>query len=108
MLVLQGKLICVRFPSWSNVFDGNVFLPVGNITCVSFHSPCNFVVRNSHVLVLEGKLTCVIFSSWHNVVYGNVVVQVPNLTCIIFHSPCTVVRNSLVLLRRKAKKPLIV
>ena len=61
--MLEGNLTCVRFPSWSNVFDGNVFVPIGNLTHVSFHSPCNVVVRNALVLVQEGKLTCVSFPS---------------------------------------------
>ena len=58
--------------------------------------------------MLEGKLTCVSFPSWYNVFYGNIVVQVAKLTHVIFHSPCNVVRNALVLVRRKAKNPLIV
>ena len=37
-LVLEGKVTCVRLPSWWNVFDGNVVVPVGKITRVRFHS----------------------------------------------------------------------
>ena len=39
VLVLEGKLTCVRLASWWNEFDGNVVVPVGNLTCVSLHSP---------------------------------------------------------------------
>ena len=53
----------------------------GKLTRVSFPSPCNVVV-----LVLEGKVTCVRLPSWWNVFDGNVVVPVGNLTHVIFLS----------------------
>ena len=37
MLVIEGKLACVIFSSWCDVFDGNVVVPIGNLTCVRFH-----------------------------------------------------------------------
>ena len=58
VLVLEGKITCVIIPSWCNVFDFNVVVPVGKLlSCISFHSPCIVVVRNSLVLVLEGSFT---------------------------------------------------
>ena len=88
MLVLEGKLTCVRIHSWRNVFDGNVVVPVGRKTHVSFHSPCNVVVINAHVFVLVGNLTWVSFHSLNNVVVRNLVVLFleGQLTCARFPS----------------------
>ena len=85
MLVLEGKLTCVRIPSWCNVLDGDVVVPLRKKTCASFHSPCNVVVRNSLVLVLEIILTCISFPSLCNVVVINARMLVPErkLTCYI-------------------------
>ena len=107
---VERKLTCFRFPSWHNLFYGNVVVPVANATHVSFHSPwIGFrnvlvlvrrkanIVRNALVLVLEWKLTCVRFLSWCNVFDVNVVVPVGKLTHVSFHSPYNVVINSLVL-----------
>ena len=41
MLVLERKLTCFIFPSWHNVFYGNVVVPVAKVTHVRFHSPWN-------------------------------------------------------------------
>ena len=38
VIVLEGNLKCVGFTSWCNVFDGNVVVPKGKLTCVRFHS----------------------------------------------------------------------
>ena len=65
-------------------------VPVGELTCVSFHPPCNVVVRNTLVLVLEGELTCVSFLSLSNVVVTNALMLVleRNITCVIFSTWC--------------------
>ena len=68
----------------------------GKLTCISFPSLYNFVIRNAFVLVRKGKLTCVRIPSWCNVFDGNVVVPVGMLTYTRFYSPCNVVRNALV------------
>ena len=52
VLVLEGKLTCVRFPSWCNVFYGNVVISIKKLTCVRFNSPHDVVVINSLVFVL--------------------------------------------------------
>ena len=72
MIVIEGKLTHVRFPSWCNVIV--IFLK-GNLT----PSLCNVVVEISLVLVLEGKITRVIFPASCNVFDGNVVVPIGKL-----------------------------
>ena len=58
----------------------------GKLTHIIFPSLCNVVVRNVIVLVLEGKLTHVIFLSLWNVFDFNVVVPIGKLTRFSFHS----------------------
>ena len=58
----------------------------GKLTRVIFPSLCNIIVINALVLVLEINITCIIFPSYCNVFDVNVVVPVVKLTCIRFHS----------------------
>ena len=47
MIMLEGRITWVKFPSCYHAFDGNVVVPVGKLTHVSFDSTCNVVVRNA-------------------------------------------------------------
>jgi hypothetical protein len=67
--VLKGMITCIRFPSWCNVFDGNVLVLKGNPLC-------DVVVSNALVLVLKGKLASVDFSYQCNVFIDNMFVFV--------------------------------
>ena len=72
----------------------------GNLTCVAFPSQCNVVVRNYLVLVLKGKLMRIRFPSLCTAFDGNVVVPIGNLTvdvivnleCIHLYILCIVPR----------------
>ena len=59
MIVLEGSLTWVRFPSWWSVFYGNVVVPVGNLTLINFDSTFNVVDSNILVILLEGKRRCI-------------------------------------------------
>jgi hypothetical protein len=52
-MLFCGKIIGDNFPSWCNVFHGNVFtLGIGGkLACIRFLSLCNVVFGNALVLV---------------------------------------------------------
>jgi hypothetical protein len=60
-LTIEGKLSCVRFPSWCNVAFGNAFVlvPQGKLKGVSFRSWCSVFLGNGFEVVKEGNLACV-------------------------------------------------
>ena len=35
--VPEGKVVCFRFPSWCDVFDVNVVVPIGKLRRIRFH-----------------------------------------------------------------------
>ena len=63
--MIEGKLACVRFPSWC-IYNGISlmlsFMTEGKLACTTFLSQCNVVFINAPMLVLEGKLVGSSFS----------------------------------------------
>ena len=49
---IEGKIACVRFPSWLNVAFGNalVFVPQGSLKGASFCSWCNVFLGSGFVV----------------------------------------------------------
>ena len=52
---IEGKLACLRFPSWCNVAFGNalVLVPKGKLKGARFSSWCNIFLGNGFVVVTE-------------------------------------------------------
>ena len=73
----EGKIACVRFPSWCNVAFGNalVLVPQRSLKGASFCSWCNVFLGNG-------------FASQCNVIFGNALVDVlqGKLARVRFHS----------------------